>query len=346
MKKVFWNFIGMGACLSFMIPCKAKEFRPNWAQDIHVVIKWPDEVELQSRLRLERKLSNLFQESFYQLDSFLPLSVKKKLKTQKLVIEVRPSDKKHGLFVGKTESSTIYLTIHSLLRNDGKSLLFHEFFHFIHHLYRPQEKAWLKEGMATLFEYYLTNHAHWKSLKAFSEDSHRPLVVDYDPLHPNLIDYGQSFLFLYYLQEKCGGVSVLWSLTQSTEESTGVEIIDNLMKKHPTCQGFYPIHRDFLIARAHNKPFLQQHLIFRYQLFPTTSPLTPVYSLNGETLGEELKTLLPGTELLIDSLDMQKIQGLPSHIEILFLEKHFPYQVLEHPPQFLEDFYILFLYPY
>ncbi len=347
MNKVFWHFIGFIFLSVLGVECKALA-RPTWASNIHILTKQLDKMNPQSRFILERNLAKLFQTAIHELDEFLPLSIKKKLTLQKLIIQVHFNEEEHGLFIGGKKRSKILFNISSLLQNDGKSLFFHEFFHFIHHLYRPHEEAWLKEGMARLFEYYLTNRVHWKSIQAFSKSHSRPLVVSYDPFNINLTDYGQSFLFLYYLQEKCGKAPLFWKLTQSMKNQTGAELVHILIKKYRICQGFHQIYRDFMIARAHNQISFTpgQKLTSHYQLFPTTSSLMPIFSLKEEGLLEKLNALHQGTALLVKSSNTQKTRGLPPHFEILFLEKSFPFKVMNKRPEDIYNFYTLFLYPY
>lgn len=359
--KIFFTFILI--LFSYFVgeECRTAGYdKPRWSENIHVVMEWPNSADSKSRLRLEEYLTKFFENSIYQIDQFLPPSVKEMLDDEKLTIEVQLKNAQGASFQGGKNASKITVNINSLLQNDGQSLFFHEFFHFIHYLYRPQEESWLKEGMAMLFEYYLTKHIHWKAAKAFRENSQRPLVVPYDPFKPNLADYGQSFFFLYYIQNKCGAIPLLWKLTQSTEEAKGIDFVQSLLEQYPTCQDFYSTHCNFLIARSHNKmSFIGEKFSSRYQLFHTTSPLAPIFSLLSSNLSEKklkdkLSSLFPGTSLLVKDLrqtstpynTVQNIKSLFPHLELLFLEKHFPYKVLTQPPSSLQDFHILFLYPY
>ena len=303
--KIFLTFIlALFSCFVGK-ECRASSYnKPSWSESIHVVMEWPSGVDSKNRLHLEGYLTKFFESSLYQINQFLPSSVKKMLDDKNLTIEVQLKKGQGAIFKGGKDASKIIINVNSILQNDGKSLFFHEFFHFIHYLYRPQEESWLKEGMAMLFEYYLTKHIHWKAAKAFRGNSQRPLVVPYDPLNPNLSDYGQSFFFLYYIQNKCRAIALLWKLTQSTEEAKGVDFVQSILEQYPTCQGFYSTHCDFLIARSHNKmSFIGEKFSSRYQLFHTTSSLAPIFSLLSSNLSEnklkdKLSSLSPGQAFL------------------------------------------------
>ena len=96
--------------------------KPRWSENIHVVMEWPNSVDSKSRLRLEEYLTKFFENSIYQIDQFLPPSVKEMLDDEKLTIEVQLKNGQGASFQGGKNASKITVNINSLLQNDGQSL--------------------------------------------------------------------------------------------------------------------------------------------------------------------------------------------------------------------------------
>lgn len=79
--------------------------------------------------------------------------------------------------------------------------LAHEYFHFIHHSYDPNEAAWVDEGLAGLAR-FVCGYGHREShVSAFANVPGTSLTF----WQENLENYGATYLFMLYLEEHYGG---------------------------------------------------------------------------------------------------------------------------------------------
>jgi hypothetical protein len=93
-----------------------------------------------------------------------------------------------------------------------KELLIHEFFHAIHYVINPNEKKWIREGLAEVFTYFITHKLNSFNLAAVLGN---PAVNIKGEFHSEVLDrssYGHSMLYFYYLQRECGGRDFFWGL--------------------------------------------------------------------------------------------------------------------------------------
>jgi len=90
--------------------------------------------------------------------------------------------------------------------------LAHEFQHMIHFNQDVNESTWVNEGCSTLAE-FLCGYDHDSNIEEFL------IAPDDGLIHwgDELADYGQVYLFLYYLWEKYGGNSFITHLTQNLQ---------------------------------------------------------------------------------------------------------------------------------
>lgn len=163
-----------------------------------------------------------------------------------------------GLFL--PSQSPLTLQIHSslILSSDSERTLAHEYFHAIHWIFHSDEPAWLKEGLAQLFETrvfargkFNTNHL----AAGFSSPS-TSLVGD---IHVNAISpahYGHLLMYFWYLYERCGGEDLFWKLTAPRSETYGMLTIESALRElgntKKGCGGFSESVSEFELARALN----------------------------------------------------------------------------------------------
>jgi len=96
--------------------------------------------------------------------------------------------------------------------------LAHEFQHMIHFNQDVNESTWVNEGCSTLAE-FLCGYGHDSNIGEFLDSPDNGLI--HWPLEGGeLADYGQVYLFLYYLWEKYGGNSFVTHLTQNQQNGT------------------------------------------------------------------------------------------------------------------------------
>jgi len=97
--------------------------------------------------------------------------------------------------------------------------LAHEFQHMIHFNQDINESTWINEGCSTLAE-FLCGYGHDSNIEEFLDAPDNGLIHWGD----DLADYGQVYLFLYYLWEKYGGNSFVTHLTENQQNGiTGVD---------------------------------------------------------------------------------------------------------------------------
>lgn len=93
--------------------------------------------------------------------------------------------------------------------------LAHEFQHMIHYSRDPDEHSWIDEGCATLAE-FLCGYGHNSNVRYFLAAPDNSLTSWAGALS----DYGQVYLFLFYLWENYGGSPFVTHLTQNPDNGT------------------------------------------------------------------------------------------------------------------------------
>lgn len=303
-----------------------------------------DHLELE---KIQRLLIRKSRESLEKLDRALPSSIKQDIEKHSLKVRFTNTNSFHGLFIGNENEAEMIISIQAFLKNDGQTLFFHEFFHFVQHLYRPQEDSWLKEGLARQFEYFLTGKTHWASIREFSQTNARPLVIEYDPFRPNAADYGQSFLFTHYLVSQCGGEELFWKIVKSGSSQVGASFIHQILLEESDCYGFFEVHRDFLIAKSHNQLSISENsLSSKYQVLSTTFPLAPLHSSLGPDLEVTIASMPKGTSIKVTLDAFLQLDRFPEDREIIFLENIFPYRVMTEFSDNMSSFHLLILNNY
>lgn len=163
-----------------------------------------------------------------------------------------------GLFVPSRFPLTLQIHSSLILSSDSERTLAHEYFHAIHWIFHSDEPAWLKEGLAQLFETrvfargkFNTNHL----AAGFSTPS-TSLVND---IHVNAIShahYGHLLMYFWYLYERCGGEDLFWKLAAARSETYGILTIESALRELGSskkgCGSFSESVAEFELARALN----------------------------------------------------------------------------------------------
>lgn len=171
-----------------------------------------------------------------------------------------------GLFIpSASPSRVITLQIHSslILSEDSERTFAHEYFHALHWILNPDEPAWLKEGLAQLFETrvytqgkFNTNHlaAGFASPSTSLIDEIR--VDQISPAH-----YGHLLMYFWYLYQRCGGEDLFWRLAAPRSETYGILTIESALRARGItkkgCRGFSDSVAEFELARALNTRTLE-----------------------------------------------------------------------------------------
>ncbi len=97
----------------------------------------------------------------------------------------------------------------------------HEFQHFIHYYIDPNEDTWVDEGMSGLARYVCGYGPQSSHVTAFSQAPTTSLTNWAD----DLANYGATFLFMLYIEEKYGGAATTKAIVAN--QGTGVDGINS-----------------------------------------------------------------------------------------------------------------------
>jgi len=105
----------------------------------------------------------------------------------------------------------------------------HEFQHLLHDIVDPYETTWLNEGLSMYAE-FLTNYSNiWDSIYRFLYTPDNGLVDWGDQGDINILaDYGNSMLFMIYLNDHFGGAEFISKIFNSTLQ--GMESITSVLQ--------------------------------------------------------------------------------------------------------------------
>ncbi len=136
----------------------------------------------------------------------------------------------------------------------------HELTHHLHHLHRPKEVSWMREGLALVMEKVINDKFH-PSIRIAYEIPESSLVADLDPRDHHALksekerqsQYGHLSLFFYYAYRLCGEDSLLSMLLTHPSKQTGVEFFNEslsaMASPEPVCRDFPTLFKAFQRAR-------------------------------------------------------------------------------------------------
>lgn len=135
-------------------------------------------------------------------------------------------------------------------RRDYLGVLAHEFQHMIHHNYDKREKLWLNEAMSQI-AFYVNDYGHAPQILSFIKQPDTQL----DEFNNGLDDYGNVYLFMYYmLSKKLGDMEtvakVFREIVQNPNHS--VKSIDEVLAANGFEFTVDEIVPDFLVANYVN----------------------------------------------------------------------------------------------
>ncbi len=260
--------------------------------------------------------------------------------------------KPQGVFDGRDFPKTGILKLYfDLALINSKSLYplaAHELFHALHYRLNPTEEAWVKEGLAQVFEYLITGHLNGINFRAALNNPMTALMGKYNINRVNRAQYGHDMLFFYYLYKHCGGVNLFWQLVSGENGLTGYEAIDETLSKRSAqlhyCRDFKKSALSFELAKAHNQISYQGlEESSQYFLFPTfLTPKFPKFK-NHLELDHFLKTMelyspikLPAQKFKIESIRCIDCQSYYSQDE-------FPYLLQKEAPRDLANWQLILL---
>ncbi len=124
--------------------------------------------------------------------------------------------------------------------------LAHEFQHFIHFNYDPFEESWVNEGLSGLAR-YVCGYGHQIShVTAFSQVPTTSLTF----WQGELANYGATYLFMLYLEEKYGGAATTKAIVANS--GTGITGINNGLFSRGLLVGVNDIFKNWVVANYLN----------------------------------------------------------------------------------------------
>lgn len=256
----------------------------------------------------------------------LPSETQQQLRTRKFVITVVKANTADGLFIDTSHTGSKDLIIElnqARFQNENAfQILAHEFFHAVQHVINPGEKAWVREGLAQLFEYRVLRYFNGVNVEAALKDLSTPLQAEYSIERINPAQYGHSLLYFYYLWKNCGGDKLFWQIANSGLESAFAR------DAKEQCSSFEASVINFEIARAHNRRrFDIKTNTGIHHLISTTAQGTAEKSGVSE---DEINAMPQYSAVTLSS--EVKVRAA-SDRKIFWLQKEFPYGVSEKMPE-------------
>jgi len=135
-------------------------------------------------------------------------------------------------------------------RKDYLGVLAHEFQHMIHHNYDKREELWLNEAMSQI-AFYVNDYGHAPQILSFIKQPDTQL----DEFNNGLDDYGNVYLFMYYmLSKKLGDMETVAKVFREIVQNpnNSVESIDEVLAANGFDFTVDEIVPDFLVANYVN----------------------------------------------------------------------------------------------
>ncbi len=273
----------------------------------------PEEIQ---KTKLQEEITFVFTKSLDMDAMFFPPGTYRKSSKEEWIITIDPE------VLGKP---------------DHEKLIAHEFFHAIHHNFKPTEETWIREGLAQLFEWEYFGHINRSHIRASLTDSHYALEEEFNfaEYHPER--YGNSFLYFRYVSDQCrGGKNIIWEMLQT--EGTGRSGINEYLKKNSyyPCRNFIESAEAFSLARMSNSYSHTEQLELAYVLpslysFKRNDELESLIHQDPKKLLKVLKPFAPVT-ISVEVANLLKDQHLPN---VMFwgIERVQPYRVKRLPPE-------------
>ena len=277
-------------------------------------------------IQAARQLLSFLETSLYPA---LPSQVRKAIAGRKILITLKKDPGDDGVFIDDEGPDFSISIRHSELRTENaRQILAHEFFHAVHHALRPGEPAWIREGLAQLFEFRVLGYFNELNMKAAFADFSTPLEGTYVVGKTSRAQYGHDLMYFYYLWANCGRDRLFWRIA-----SSGLETAFNEVASHfdlEQCRGFEKSAVHFEIARAQNEfdgtANSNEQIHF---LWPTTLPASQPRSVLSANEINLLNRFQPVT-LTADTVLPPRMS---KEVQLYWLQKSFPYAVTTITPK-------------
>lgn len=286
----------------------------------------------------------------------VPKEILEKIQTKPIRIEFSKINRGGGFSDVPTGEGELSIQIKQAYLNDPsiRSRVIHEWFHALHFTIHPNEKSWIREGLATLFVYLSSDEVAFPKypgvglLDALSAST-TPLEYPFDPNRNNSEAYGHVFYYFLYLHRNCGGDPLFWKIASGESTLMGRENLNAALRGSNSdfCSSFETSATKAEIARFHNHVVYEKNRspekrYFVVSDFPSARsiPLKPLVDVTSDL--NKLKVYQP---LLVTKNDAIKIKvaSLSGRLRIFSLAQDFPYTVSQEIPKAAETRNVKFL---
>lgn len=261
--------------------------------NLEIDLRQAHEVLTGSSLEKANEIFAFFEE---KITPIVPSHLQNKISKRWVKIEFQKDLEKGALFIDHAdETQPLLLRVRSTLVNDPSfyRLLSHEWFHALHFVVHKDEPAWLREGLAQVFEHLVLGGYNGPNLIEALEYSTTRLDHEFKIDQVNREAYGHVFIYFYYLYQKCGKQAIFWKLVESTVGKFADQSIDGALSQmvdNPDyCADFNQsvIHAE--LARFHNRKIKNSGISTEEYL------IVPELSRNMKSVlnAQELPTVLP-----------------------------------------------------
>ncbi len=160
-------------------------------------------------------------------------------------------DPNTGMKLYSNEVELIYIDSHPLDAGSviAREILAHELQHLIHWRHDPDEDIWVNEGCSEFAASFLCGYEidrPWH-VGAFESNPQVSLVHWTSGMaESSLANYGAAYLWMIYLYEHYGGISIISSLI--AEPDNGIKGINDVLSAHGYSQDFDDVFSDWKVA--------------------------------------------------------------------------------------------------
>ena len=305
-----------------------------------------------THLRVTKLLSFLEQE----VTAHIPADIVKLVRAHPTTVYFREDIQTDEIFKPNDSDPThleIYLRPSILVSEDLFPLVAHTYFHALHYAIHPGEDAWIREGMAQLFEDKVLGRLNASHVVASMQNPSTPLMGAYSnydghkyELIMNPAQYGHDLMYFYYLDRECGmgADDLFWAIARGKEGLTGAETIRSALSKQlrenpelaakEQCSSFEGSVREFEKARFVNRSSLFGADRTHYFLISISSALSVAEP--RETISVKEVRALQSYQPVPLSFDA-KVPALAASadseaLEHFWIEKSYPYSVQSTQP--------------
>jgi len=116
-----------------------------------------------------------------------------------------------------------------------RSLVSHELTHLVHHQFRADEEAWVREGLALVSEYLVTGFLNasieegFKTTETSLTEVIDPRLEEQTSNHIRSAQYGHILQYFYYLYKLCGKEKLFDLLLTTKSEEKGIGFINEIL---------------------------------------------------------------------------------------------------------------------